>query len=223
MSLRSLPNWELAKLLPGIHDFPADWNYWLRGSVRQTNPDNGAPPPAGGASVPASAYTPRECAQVPKIVELFGSPGDAAMVYVDRQTDEIARAAEISSDDPDPNAHLAIWKVPDGPAMIAKYVDWLARCGSYRITSVDAGSGNDTVRTVTTTIDGPPRGSGSAALAVTKSTTGTVRGASRLVIYHITYYWERDVLLEFATNLVGTDLDVVNHAAGQTLQRMRAQ
>lgn len=223
VSLRSLPNWELAKLLPGIQDFPADWNYWLRGSVRQNHPDNATPPPGGAASVPASASTPRECGQVPKIVELFGSPGDAAMVYVDRQTDEIARAALISSDAPDPNAHFAIWKVTDGPTMIAEYVDWLARCGSYRIASTPAGSANEDVRTVTTTIDSQTGGGSDTALAVTKSTTGTVRGASRAVVYHITYYWVRDVLLECATNLVGADLDAVNHAVAQTLQRMRAR
>ncbi len=219
-SLQSLPNWDLARLLPGIHEFPQDWNYSLRGPMRRTTPQNAAAAPTAGTSAPALTYTPGECAQVPEIVQLFGSSSYAAMVHVDRQTDEIARAVLISSDEPEPNAHYAIWPVPDGPALIAKYVDWLARCGSYRVTSTDSG-GHQGLRAVRTTIDS--QADGNSALAVTRSTTVTAPGPSRPLIYHVTYSWVRGVLLECATNLVGTDADSVNHVLAQTLQRMRSR
>lgn len=223
VGLRSSPNWDLAKLLSGIHDFPADWNYSLRGSLRRTDPDADVAAPSGSAAGPASVYAPPECAVVPKIVELFGRPGFAALVRVDRQTDAIARPVLMSSDEPVPNAHFAIWPVRDGWAMIAKYVDWLGRCGSYRVTSTVAGSGNEQVRTVNTVIESRPGADREAALAVTRSTTVDAPVAGMPLVYHVSYHWVRGVLLECATNMVDGDVDVVNRVAAQTLQRIRAR
>lgn len=223
VSLRSLPNWDLAQLLPGVHDFPPGWNYSLRGSVHRTDPESTPARPSTRASAPAAAYTPRECAQVPKIAELFGGPGYAALVHVDRQTDEIARAVLMSEDEPDPNARFVIWPVTDGSAMITNYVDWLGQCGTYHVTSTDPDSGNEKRRTVATTIEARSTDAADATLAVTRSTTVTAPGPNHTMIYHLTYYWVRGVLLECATNLVGTDVDVVNRVAAQTLQKLRAR
>jgi hypothetical protein len=219
--LRTLPNWELAQLLPNVHDFPPDWNYSLQGSVHRTDPEHAPAWPSSSAA--ARAYTPHECAQLPKIAELFGRPGYAALVHVDRQTDEIARSVLMSEDEPDPNARFVIWPVTDGSAMITNYVDWLGRCGTYHVTSTAAGSSTEDVRTVATTIDARSADGADAALKVTKSTTVSAPGPSHTMVYHLTYYWVRGVLLECATNLDGSDVDVVNHVGAQTLQKLRTR
>jgi hypothetical protein len=217
-SLRSLPNWDLATLLPGIHDFPANWNYSLRGSLHRTDPEQAPPWPVRHPPV----FSPRECGPAPTLATLFDRPGDAAAVHVDHQTDQIARAVLQASDEPDPNARFVIYPVTDGAALITKYVDWLARCGTYHVTAANPASGADESRVVTTTITARSAAGADAAVEVTRSTTITAKGPRRATVYRDSYYWVRGVLLECGTNLSGRDLDVVNHVGAQTLQKLRA-
>ncbi len=87
-SLRSLSNWQLAELLPAADDFPPDWNYGLAGVVHRSAPDH----TPGAAPAPARDYVPPSSSPDPAIAELGSGTGDAARVYVDRNTDEIAHA-----------------------------------------------------------------------------------------------------------------------------------
>jgi hypothetical protein len=217
-SLRSQPNWDLATLLPGIHDFPSSWNYSLRGSLHRTDPEQAPAWPVRHPPV----FSPRECGPVPTLATLFDRPGYAAVVHVDHQTDQIARAVLQASDEPDPNARFVIYPVTDGAALITKYVDWLNHCGAYHVTAADPVSGADEPRVVTTTIGARSAAGADAALEVTRSTTITAKGPLRTTVYHVSYYWVRGVLLECATNLSGPDLDVVNHVGTRTLQKLRA-
>lgn len=89
-SLISRSNWDLATVLPTIHDFSADWNYSLDGPLRRAAPANTTASRHPSAPGPASVYTPAECENIPKVVELYGTPDFAAMVHVDRNTETIA-------------------------------------------------------------------------------------------------------------------------------------
>ncbi|GAB4988148.1 hypothetical protein MAHJHV61_34200 [Mycobacterium avium subsp. hominissuis] len=219
VSLRSLPNWELAKLLPGVHDFPPSWNYSRRGAVQRVDADR---PDAAPPNRPAT-YRPSDCANIPAIATLFNGYGYSAMVHVDKQSDQIARAVLQSSDEPDPNARFVIYPVADGAAMITKYVDWLHGCGTYHVTATDPDGGAPVPRVAVTTIGARSAGGADAALEVTRSATVTVPGPLRTMVYHVSYYWVRGVLLECATNLTGADTDLVNRVAAQTLQRIRTR
>jgi hypothetical protein len=216
--LRSLSNWELATLLPGRDDFPASWNYSLRGALRRADPDRATPWPTRHPPV----YRPAACGPVPEIARLFDGPGYAAAVHVDHRTEQIARPVLQASDEPDPNARFVVYPVADGTAMIATYVDWLGRCGTYHVTVADPVSGADEPRVVVTTIDARSAAGDDAALEVTRLTTVTAVGPLRTTVYHVGYHWVRGVLLECATNLSGADREVANRVGAQTLQKLRA-
>jgi hypothetical protein len=209
-------------VLPSYRDFPADWNYALEGTVRRAAPANNAASRHPGTQVPASVYTPAECQDIPKIVGLYQTARFAAMVHVDRNTADIAEATVLSSDEPEPNARFIIWAVPDGPALIANYLGWLGRCGSYRITPADADRQVADDLTVTTTVEAPSADGADAAVAVTRSSIVTAGRRSTSAPYHVRYYAVRGVLLECATNLEGRDIDLVKRLAAQTLQKLRA-
>lgn len=128
----------------------------------------------------------------------------------------------MSSDEQEPNARFVIWPLSNGPALIANYLDWLARCDSYRITSSHVDSQIKDVRTVTTTVDARSAECADAAVAVTRSSMVTAGTRSPSSTYHVMYYAVRGVLLECATNLEGADVDLVKRLAAQTLQKLRA-
>jgi hypothetical protein len=216
-SLRALSNWQLAELLPAADDFPPDWNYGLAGVVHRSAPDH----TPGAAPAPARNYVPPSCSPDPAIAELDSGIGDAR-VYVDRNTDEIARAHLLGEENPDPHAEIVIWAVPDGPARIAKYVDWLHKCGRYNINSLDPLHHTPRTNAVTATVNSHPVDGDDVSLAFTRSSTPTAPKAGSAIVTHVTYYWVRGVLLECSTNLSGAGGDVVNHVVAQTLQKLRA-
>ncbi|HEY9304214.1 MAG TPA: hypothetical protein VIO95_07985 [Mycobacterium sp.] len=216
-SLLSRSNWDLATALPSYRDFPADWNYSLQGTVRRQAPSSTtASPPR--AEAPASVYAPADCGNVPKILGLYESSRFAAVVRVNPSTDEIASATALSSDEPNLNARFIIWPVNDGPALIANYLDWIGRCGSYSVSSAEPGNQIADARTVTTTVD---TRSANDAVAVTRFSEETAGGQRPSSTYHVMYYAVRGILLECATNLNGSDIDLVKRLALQTLQRLR--
>ena len=217
-SLRSRTNWQLAELLPDSRDFPPDWNYSLSGVVHRIAPGH----TPRSAAVPARDYVPPSCRPDPAIAELDGGTGDAARVYVDRNTDELARPHLLSEENPDPHAEITIWAISDGPARITKYVDWLDKCGQYSVSSLDPLQHTPRTSAVTATIDSPPSDSGGVALAFTRSSTQTAPKSGSAIVTHTTYYWVRGVLLESTTNLSGANRDVVNHVVAQTLQKLSA-
>jgi hypothetical protein len=213
-SLRSLSNWQLAELLPAADDFPPDWNYGLSGVVHRSPPDQTAPS--------ARDYVPPSCSPDPVIAELVSGTSDATRVYVDRDTDEIARTHLLGEENPDPHAEIVIWPVSDGRARITKYVDWLEKCGRYTINSLDPLHHSPRSSAVTATIDSRPGDGGDVSLAFTRSSTQTTPQPDPAIVTHVTYYWVRGVLLECSTNLSGAAGDVVNHVVAQTLQKLRA-
>jgi hypothetical protein len=216
-SLRTLSNWQLAELLPTADDFPPDWNYGLSGVVHRSVPGD-AP---RSAPFPARDYVPPSCRPDPAIAELDSGTGDAARVYVDRATDVLAPPRLLGEGDPDPHAEMLIWPVSDGPARMAKYVDWLHKCGRYTINSLDPLRHTPRTNAVTATIDRRPVDGDDVSLALTRSSTQTAPRPGSAIVTHVTYYWVRGVLLECSTNLSGADGDVVNHVVAQRLQKMR--
>jgi hypothetical protein len=215
-SLRSLSNWHLAELLPTADDFPPDWNYGLTGAVHRSVPGH-AP---RSAPTPARDYVPPSCGPDPAIAELDSGTGDAARVYVDRDTDEIARPRLLGEENPDPHAEIVIWPVSDGRARIAKYVDWLHTCGRYTINSLDPLHHTPRTSAITATIDSRPVDGDDVSLAFTRSSTQIAPRPGSAIVTHVTYYWVRGVLLECSTNLSGAVGDVVNHVVAQTLQKL---
>jgi hypothetical protein len=216
-NLISRSNWDLATALPSSRDFPANWNYGLEGTVRrQAKPSTTASRPRG-AGAPTAVYAPADCGNVPTILGLYETSRFAAIVHVDQSTDEVASATVFSSDEPDLNARFIIWPVPDGPALIANYLDWIGRCDSYSVSSAVPGNQITDVRTVTTTVDTHS----ADAVAVTRFSDETAGTQNPSSTYHVMYYAVRGVLLECATNLHGSDVDLVKRLAAQTLQKLR--
>jgi hypothetical protein len=211
-SLTSRSNWDLATVLPSYRDFPASWNYELEGTVRRAAPANNAAP-----RHPA-VYAPAECGNVPTILGLYETSRFAAMVRVDPSTDDIASATVLSSDEPNLNARFIIWPVPDGPALIANYLDWIGRCGSYSMSSAGPDNQTTDVRTVSTTVDNHS----ADAVAVTRYSDETVGSQNPSSTYHVVYYAVRGVLLECATNLNGHDVDLVKRLAAHSLKKLHA-
>jgi hypothetical protein len=213
-SLISRSNWDLAKALPSDHDFPPDWNYALQGTVRRAAPKNDEASREPGVR-PTSVYAPADCGNVPKILGLYKTANFAALVHVDRSKDDVASATVLSSDEPEPNARFIIWPVPDGPALIADYLDWIGRCHSYSLSAVDPDGQVTDTRTVVTTVD---TRDGDDAVTVTRSTNDD---QSPTASYHVVYYAVRGILLECATNWSGSDVDLVKRLAVETLNRLR--
>jgi hypothetical protein len=164
---------------------------------------------------------------VPKLQDHSGA-ALAAYLQVDRYTQLFVQEA----DPPDgpatgethehgPNSRLAIWTVPDGPARIANYLDWLSRCGSYHVTNYDNGGRVKNERTVNTEIQTRSASGADAAAAVTRTFT-TLKSRDPASTYHVVYYAVRGVLVECTIYMEGSDVDVVKRAAAQTLDRLRA-
>lgn len=209
-SLLSRSNWNLAQALPTYRDFPSDWNYALQGLVRRR-------PLPLRAAVPAAVYAPSDCGNVPKILGLYDAIHFAAMVHVDPSKDDIASATVLSSDEPDHHFRFIIWPVPDGRSLIADYLDWIGRCGSYSVSSTDPTSYITGTRTVSTTVVSH---SGDA-VAITRVSAETDDSQGFSLKYHVIYYAVRGIVLECATNLAGADVDLMKKLADQTLHRLR--
>ncbi len=213
-SLLSRSNWELATALPAIDAFPADWNYDLWSDIVQPTPaaTTGSGPLTTRGSV--SQSVPAGCGDVPTLVGLYdGVSRSAAMVHVDLRTDEIAKAILASSDEPEPNARFVIWRKPNGAQLIADYLGWIGRCGSYRVTSPPP---DNHTTTVTTTVSVESVTGTDAAVIATRSSISSEDSQT----YHVMFYALRSVVLECATNLTGDQVDMVRRLADQTLHRL---
>jgi hypothetical protein len=226
-SLLSRSDWVLATALPTSGDFPADWGYSLAGRLRRAAPTGTAPSSTRPRPGPAAAaYEPATCGDLPKILSQSGD-ALAAYVQVDRFTQIFVQdavpgdaAATGERREHGPNARFSIWAVPDSQARIAGYLDWLGRCGSYRVTNYDRGSEVKSDRAVTTQVEARSADGADAAVVVTRTFTpsGSIDPPST---YHVAYYAVRGVLLECAIYMEGADADVVRQVATRTLQKLR--
>jgi hypothetical protein len=227
-SLLSRSDWGLATALPTSADFPADWGYSLAGRLRRSAPSGTATSSVAPKPGPAAAvYTPSECGNVPKILNQSGA-ALAAYVQVDRSTqiyvqDAVPADAAATGErrEHGPNSRFAIWVAPDSQARIASYLDWLRRCGSYRVVNYDHVSELKDERTVTTVVDARSADGADAAVAVTRTFT-TSGSHDPPSTYHVIYYAVRGVLLECSIYMEADDADVVKQVAVHTLQRLRA-
>ncbi len=224
-SLASRSNWALAATMPTSRDFPAGWGYQLSGWLPRAHPADtvtSTPPPAG----PRAVYAPAACANVPKILTRSGA-AQAAGVSVDRYTELFAHAPELAdapatgeSERRGPYGRLWIWVVPDGPARIANYLDWLDNCDAYHVTNYDFTGKFKNERTVSTAVQSRAPDRTYAAVTTTFTTFG---GSEPPATYHVSYYAVRGVILECTIyNFYGADSDLVRQRAAQTLQRLRA-
>jgi hypothetical protein len=176
---------------------------------------------------PAPTYTPAACGNVPKLLDHSGATL-AAYLQVDRYTQLLVHEAD-PADGPatgethghGPNSRLAIWAVPDGPARIANYLDWLDHCGAYHVTNYYNGGRVKNERTVSTEVQTPSASGADAAATVTRTFT-TIGSRDPASTYHVAYYAVRGVLLECTIYMEGTDVDLVKRVADQTLDRLRA-
>jgi hypothetical protein len=226
-SLLSRSDWVLATALPTSGDFPADWGYALAGRLRRAAPTGTATSSTPPRPRPATAaYEPAACAELPKILDQ-SSGVLAAYVQVDRYTqifvqDAVPADAAATGErrEHGPNARFSIWAVPDSQARIAGYLDWLGRCGSYRVTNYDRASDIKSERTVTTQVEAPSDDGADAAVGVTRTftPTGSIDPPST---YHVAYYSVRGVLLECTIYVEGADADMVRQVAAHTLQKLR--
>ncbi len=226
-SLVSRSNWAIASALPASGDFPADWGYSLTGRLRRAPSPSSVAPAALPSAGPAAVYSPAACRSIPKVLD--HSDADlAGYVQVDRYIQVFVQdappadaAATGENREHGPNARFAIWAVADGPARIVNYLNWLDRCGSYRVTNhfLDGAVKNE--RTVTTEVKARGAGGADAAVAVTRTFTsaGSIEPSST---YHVAYYAVRGVLLECTIYLEGADLDLVRRLATQTVRKLRA-
>ncbi|KZS59800.1 hypothetical protein [Mycobacterium ostraviense] len=226
-NLASRTDWDLATALPAGTDFPSDWGYSLTGRLRRAaTADPGALTTAPHQD-PAAAYEPGSCGDIPEILDHAGG-ALAAYVQVDRYAQlfvQDAAAADFAATgegrEHGPNARFAIWVVSDAAARIANYLDWLGRCGSYRVTNYFFDGRVKNHRTVTTQVGVRSAAGADAAVTVTRTFT-TIGSRDPSSTYHVTYYAVRGVLLECTIYMEGPELDLVQKLAGQTLQRLRA-
>jgi hypothetical protein len=234
-SLASQSDWALAGALPASSDFPADWGYSVAGLMRR-GPAATAPsarPAANGTPQQdaRTAYAPAACGTLPKVLDESGGGALAAYLQVDRYSQLWAQDPEPPNADATgerhehgPNARFWIWVVPDAPAQIADYQDWVSRCGSYRISNYDYSSQSSIERTVTTAVEatGTSEAKGAdAAVTVTRSFHLT-DSPNPPATYHVSYYAVRGVLMECAIYMEDADAEIVKHTAAQTLQRLRS-
>jgi hypothetical protein len=231
-SLASRSHWVLATALPTSGDFPADWGYQLSGwfprAQTSATTESSTPPPTG----PRAVYAPAACSTIPKLLSRSGA-ALAAKAGVDRYTESFIYSAQLwdapatgESDRLGPNAELFIWVVPDGPAQIANYLDWLHHCGSYQVTNYGFGGRFKNRRTVTTAVESrsPDRtaAGGAVAVAVARTFTTTAGDSEAPATYHVSYSAVRGVILECTIyNFDGADRDLVKQRAAATLARLR--
>ncbi|OBF91775.1 hypothetical protein A5791_14755 [Mycobacterium sp. 852002-51163_SCH5372311] len=227
-SLDSRSNWVLASALPASSDFPADWGYSLRASLRPTRVSDDDAASDWRPGVPRARYGPPACTTIPKILRHTGA-GLAAQQGVDRSTQLSAREAGLMDDDATgrhdesgPNASLVIWVVPDGPSRISNYVEWLGRCGSYQVTNYNQDGAVKNKRSITTVVGA--RSANGAEAAVTVTRTFTTPGSRKPPLtYHVSYTAVRGVIFECSIyDMAGPDRDLVQQRADQTLKRLRA-
>lgn len=225
--LASRTDWALATALPASADFPSDWGYSLTGRLRRAATPDPSALNAAPRQDPSAVYEPGTCADIPKVLDHAGG-ALAAYVQVDRYAQlfvQDAAAADFAATgeghEHGPDARFAIWVVPDTTVWVANYVDWLGRCGSYRVTNYFFDGRVKNRRSVTTQVGMRSADSADAAVMVTR-TFATLGSRDPSSTYHVTYYAVRGVLLECTIYMEGPDLDLVQKLAGQTLQRLRA-
>jgi hypothetical protein len=227
-SLASRSSWVLATALPTSADFPADWGYSRTAQLRrETAPDGPLAKPASARPSPAADYLPAACGAIPKILDQSSGAAPAAYVQIDRDTHTSAQVAPpnapATGEGPEhgPDAHFAIWVVPDPAARIADYRYWLGRCASYRVINYDSDDEAVNERAVTTVVRAPAAGGAEAGVAVTRSFT-TVSSHEPPSTYHVEYYALRGVLLECSIHMEGADADIVTAVAARTLRNLQA-
>ncbi|MCV7077921.1 hypothetical protein [Mycobacterium szulgai] len=226
-TLASQTDWVLATALPASADVPPDWGYSLSGRLQRAAPsanDALTPPPNPN---PTAVYVPDTCGSVPKVLDHSGS-ALAAFVQVDRYAQLFVQdapppdaAATGEGREHGPNSRFAIWAVPDGPARIANYLDWLSRCGSYHVTNYFLDGRVKNQRNVTTKVEARSASGADAAVTVMRTFT-TIGSRDPASTYHVAYYAVRGVLLECTMYMEGADLDVVQRLATQTVNKLRA-
>lgn len=225
MSLASRPNWILAGALPTSRDFPSNWGYGISGEVQRTviseAPATSTPP----NRLPRSVYTTQACKNVPSILNHSGA-AFGPVASVDRATALQARMAALMDNDATgatvddtPSASLEIWVVHDGPAEVAKYLDWLGRCDSYDVANYDY-QGRMSKVTVTTAVEAGRTDGADVVATVTRRFINN--GGGKPATYHVTYYAVRGVILECSIFMEGADRSLVQLRAAQTVQRLRA-
>lgn len=194
-----LSNWALATALPTSEDFPAGWQYSLRGSL--TPPTIVTHPLEKN---PDETFEPAECAYSP--MDEIGK-------------DEVASVEAYPPGEGGQHGHKVhywIWAVADGPGLVSQYMDWLGRCHTYRYSYRNPETGatvQDTV--VTTKVDIPvPEGVDAAAADAYGSDTSA--GPT-----HFSYA-VRGVLLECDFGVRGEDLALAQRLADQTVRKLLA-
>lgn len=226
-SLASRTNWALATALPTSVDFPQDWGYSLTGRLQRA-PSTAAPSPTPTVSTAAAAeYAPVDCGTIPHLLDHSGA-ALAAFVHVDRYAQLFVQdappadaAATGESHEHGPNARFAIWVVPDGPAQITHYLNWIGRCGSYRVTNHFLDGEVKNRREVATSVESRSADGADAAVVVTRKFT-PVTGRDPASSYHVEYYAVRGVLLECTIYLEGVELQQVKGVAAQTLRKLHS-
>jgi hypothetical protein len=172
-------------------------------------------------------YAPAACTRIPKILDHSGASFGPA-VGVDRYTELRVNSAAFTDSDATgepgeigPTARLTIWVVPDGPARIANYVDWLGRCASYHVTNYDSTGRLKSERTVSTIVDKRTADGADAAVTVTR-TFIPVRNRKPSATYHVSYYALRGVILQCSIyQMDGPDSGLVQRRAAETLRTLR--
>lgn len=225
-SLAAKTDWALATALPASADFPADWGYSLTGRLQRLTPAAAAP--SSPQPNPAAAnYEPTACGNIPAVLDHSGA-ALAAYVQVDRYAQLFVQdappadaAATGEGREHGPNARFAIWVVPDGPARVANYLNWVAECGTYHVTNHFLDGEVKNHRNVSTSVEARSADGADAAAAVTRTFT-TVNSRDPASTYHVAYYAVRGVLLECTIYMEDTDLDQVKQIASRTVQRLRA-
>lgn len=225
-SLTAQADWSLATALPASADFPPDWGYSLSGRLQRAAATTDALPPPPNPS-PTAVYTPDTCGSIPKVLDHSGA-ALAAYVQVDRYAQLFVQdapppdaAATGEGREHGPNSRFAIWVVADGPARVANYLDWLGRCGSYRVTNYFLDGRVKNQRNVTTAVEARSADGADAAVTVTRTFT-TIGSRDPASTYHVAYYAVRGVLLECTMYMEGADLDQVKRLAAQTVNKLRA-
>lgn len=225
-SLASQTDWTLATTLPASADVPPDWGYSLSGRLqRAAAPTDALTPPPNPS--PTAVYAPDSCGSIPKVLDHSGA-ALAAFVQVDRYAQLFVQdapppdaAATGEGREHGPNARFAIWAVPDGPARITNYLDWLSRCGSYRVTNYFLDGRVKNQRDITTAVEARSAAGADAAVTVTRRFT-TIGSRDPSSTYHVAYYAVRGVLLECTMYMEGADLEQVKRLATQTINKLRA-
>ena len=226
-SLASRTDWVLATALPNSADFPADWGYSLTGRLQRAIPSTtvASSPQPNPAPAAAAIYAPAACGSIPKVLDHSGG-ALAAYVQVDRYAQLFVQdappadaAATGEAREHGPNARFAIWVVPDAPARIANYLNWLGQCGSYHITNHFIDGQVKDQRNVTTAVETRSAAGADAAVTVTRTFT-TVGSRDPSSTYHVAYYAVHGVLLECTIYMEGAELDQVKQIASHTLQKL---